>query len=60
MYLKYFYPPDYEDIELQGWAWDGTAGPKDFCPRDFSPKPQKFQFKLTSITIAHEHDWQCG
>ena len=24
----------------QGWAWDGTASPKDFCPRDLSPKAQ--------------------
>ena len=21
-----------------GWAWDGTAGPNDFCPWDLSPK----------------------
>ena len=24
----------------QGWAWDGTASPKDFCPSDMSPKAQ--------------------
>ena len=24
----------------QGWAWDGTASQKDFCPRDMSPKAQ--------------------
>ena len=24
----------------QGWVWDGTASPKDFCPRDWSPKAQ--------------------
>ena len=24
----------------QGWTWDGTASPKDFCPRDLSPKAQ--------------------
>ena len=24
----------------QGWAWDGTASPKDFCSRDLSPKAQ--------------------
>ena len=24
----------------QGWAWDGTASPKDFCQRDMSPKAQ--------------------
>ena len=25
---------------VQGWAWDGTASPKNFCPRDLSPKAQ--------------------
>ena len=24
----------------QGWAWDGTASPKDFCPWDLSPKAE--------------------
>ena len=23
---------------VQGWAWDETVSPKDFCPRDLSPK----------------------
>ena len=26
--------------ETQGWAWDGSASPNDFCPRDLSPKAQ--------------------
>ena len=25
---------------MQGWAWDGTASPNDFCPWDLSPKAQ--------------------
>ena len=25
---------------IQGWAWDGTASPKDFFPRDLSRKAQ--------------------
>ena len=27
-------------IAFEGWAWDGTASPKDFCSRDLSPKAQ--------------------
>ena len=25
---------------IRGWAWDGTASPKNFRPRDLSPKAQ--------------------
>ena len=27
-------------VHMQGWAWDGTASPKDFCPWDLSPKAE--------------------
>ena len=30
----------YSLCSYQGWAWDGTSSPKDFCPRDLSPKAQ--------------------
>ena len=34
----------------QGWAWDGTASPKDFCPRDLSPKTQNPKYEIFLIS----------
>ena len=32
--------PGFRHCPGHGWAWDGTASLKDFCPRDLSPKAQ--------------------